>query len=159
MFMNSTKAKKATKREKGWVGYIKHHLSYLNDSKFFAGCIMILLNVGSKFISIQFSKSTEEYMKALITKEILVFAMAWMGTRDIVTAIFLTAAFTVLSDMFFNEDHHFCIVPHHMRVLNKPKAIDVDGKITPDELNAAINVLEKAKKNYHTNREFVESMR
>ena len=86
------------------VGFVNHHIMYLNNSKFFAGIIMILLNVGSKFITIQFSKSTEEYMKMSICKEILVFAMAWMGTRDIYTALGLTAIFTILSDHLFNEE-------------------------------------------------------
>ena len=45
------------------ISYMNNHIMYLNNSKFFAGVIMILLNVGSKFIQIQFSKSTEEYMK------------------------------------------------------------------------------------------------
>lgn len=45
------------------VYYVNDHIMYLNNSKFFAGCVMILLNVGSKFIAIQFSKSTEEYLK------------------------------------------------------------------------------------------------
>ena len=55
------------------IGYINHHVMYLNNSKFFAGVIMILLNIGSKFITIQFSKSTEEYMKYSVTKQLLVF--------------------------------------------------------------------------------------
>ena len=38
------------------ISYLNHHVLYLNNSKFFAGVIMILLNVGSKFIQIQFSK-------------------------------------------------------------------------------------------------------
>ena len=146
------------KSEQTIYGRLTSHLGYLNDSKFFAGCIMILLNIGSKFISIQFSKSTEEYLKMMITKELLVFAMAWMGTRDIFTAICLTAAFTVLSDFLFNEDSHVCIVPHHMRVLNKKIDLNNDGKITPEELSKAISILEKAKKNYHQNKEYVESM-
>ena len=36
------------------LSYINHHVMYLNNSKFFAGVIMILLNIGSKFITIQF---------------------------------------------------------------------------------------------------------
>ena len=70
----------------------------LNNSKFFAGVIMIMLNIGSKFIAISFSKSTEEYLKYSVSKQLLVFSMAWMGTRDIYTALGLTAVFTVLSD-------------------------------------------------------------
>ena len=54
------------------VSYLNHHIMYLNNSKFFAGVIMILLNVGSKFITIQFSKSTEEYMKWSVSKQLLV---------------------------------------------------------------------------------------
>ena len=54
--------------------YINNHIMYLNSSKFFAGVIMILLNVGSKFISIQFSKSTEEYMKYTVSKQLLVLS-------------------------------------------------------------------------------------
>ena len=119
---------------------------YLNNSKFFAGVIMILLNVGSKFIQIQFSKSTEEYMKYTVSKQLLVFSMAWMGTRDIYTALGLTAVFTILSDHIFNEESSLCIVPHEYRVLHKLIDTNNDGVVTETELAAAIAVLEKAKK-------------
>ena len=119
---------------------------YLNNSKFFAGIVMILLNIGSKFIVIQFSKSTEEYMKYTVSKQLLVFAMAWMGTRDIYTALGLTAVFTILSDHLFNEESNLCIVPPSYRVLNKLIDTNNDGEVTEPELAAAIAVLEKAKK-------------
>lgn len=127
------------------ISYANHHIMYLNNSKFFAGVIMILLNVGSKFIQIQFSKSTEEYLKYSITKQILVFSMAWMGTRDIYTALGLTAVFTILSDYVFNEESSLCIVPPQYRVLSKLMDTNEDGQVTDTELAAAIAVLEKAK--------------
>ena len=126
--------------------FINNHVMYLNNSKFFAGVVMILLNVGSKFIVIQFSKSTEEYMKFSLSKQLLVFAMAWMGTRDIYTALGLTAVFTILSDHLFNEESHLCIVPHEYRVLNKLIDTTDDGIVSETELSAAISVLEKAKR-------------
>ena len=128
------------------LSYLNDHLQYLNNSKFFAGVIMILLNVGSKFISIQFSKSTEEYLKMSLSKQILVFAMAWMGTRDIVTALLLTAVFVILSEHIFNEESPYCMVPHHHRILHKLVDTNENGLISEDELNGAIQVLEKAKK-------------
>lgn len=127
-------------------GFLNHHIMYLNNSKFFAGVIMILLNVGSKFIQIQFSKSTEEYMKWSISKQLLVFAMAWMGTRDIYAALGLTAVFTILSDYLFNEESHLCIVPHQYRVLHKLIDTNEDGVVTDTEMAAAVAVLEKAKR-------------
>jgi hypothetical protein len=101
-------------------GFFEHiHLKILdiNGSKFFAGLVMIMLNVGSKFIPIQFSKSAEAYLKESVSKVILVFAMSWMGTRDIYTAIILTLLFVIFSDYLFNEESLFCIVPHNQRIL------------------------------------------
>jgi len=128
------------------IAYMNNHIMYLNNSKFFAGVIMILLNVGSKFIQIQFSKSTEEYLKYSVSKQLLVFSMAWMGTRDIYTALGLTAVFTILSDYLFNEECSLCIVPHKYRVLHKLLDTNEDGSVTEPELAAAIAVMEKAKR-------------
>jgi hypothetical protein len=128
------------------VDFINNHILFLNNSKFFAGVVMILLNVGSKFIAIQFSKSTEEYLKMNVTKQLLVFAMAWMGTRDIYTALVLTAVFTVLSDHLFNEESPYCCVPEKYRILAKIMDDNNDGSVSEQEINNAIAILEKAKK-------------
>ena len=128
------------------ASFIHDHVSFLNSSKFFAGVMMILLNVGSKFITIQFSKSTEEYIKSNVTKQILVFAMAWMGTRDIYASLGLTAVFTVLSEHLFNEESKYCVVPHEYRVLHKLIDTNDDGEITETEIAAAESILAKAKR-------------
>jgi len=127
--------------------YLNTHIMYLNNSKFFAGVVMIILNVCSKFVTIQFSKSTEEYLKLNVTKQLMVFAMAWMGTRDIYTALVLTAVFTILSDHLFNEESTMCVVPHKYRILHKLIDTNNDGVVTDKEVSDAISILEKAKKN------------
>jgi hypothetical protein len=128
------------------LDFIHNHIMFLNNSKFFAGIVMILLNIGSKFIAIQFSRSTEEYLKLNITKQILVFAMAWMGTRDIYTALILTAVFTVLSDHLFNEESPYCIVPKKFRVLANVIDTSNDGIISEQEISNAISILERARR-------------
>lgn len=129
-----------------FINYINHHVGYLNNSKFFAGVVIILLNIGSKFITIQLSKSTEEYMKMTVSKQILIFSMAWMATRDIYTAFGLAAIFTVLSEYLFNEESSYCIVPHKYRILHKLADTNDDGIVSEKELADAIAILEKAKK-------------
>jgi hypothetical protein len=146
-----TPVKKTYKGFHGFLDYIHDHILFLNSSRFFAGVVMILLNIGSKFISVQFSKSAEEYLKFSITKQILVFAMAWMATRDIYTSLVLTAVFVVLSEFLFNEESTFCIVPHNYRVLNKAMDTNNDGVVSHEELNQAIQILEKAKKEKQQN--------
>jgi hypothetical protein len=128
------------------IDFIHNHILFLNNSKFFAGVIMILLNIGSKFVSIQFSRSAEEYLKLNVTKQILVFAMAWMGTRDIYTALGLTAIFTVLSDHLFNEESPYCVVPEKYRILTSHVDTNNDKEVSEKEINDAILVLEKAKR-------------
>ena len=127
-------------------GSLNYYVLQLNSSKFFAGVIMILLNVGAKFITIQFSKSTEEYMKNTISKQILVFAMSWMGTRDIYAALGLTAVFTILSDFLFNEESALCIVPQKYRILHTLIDTNNDGQVSDTELAQAMSILEKSKR-------------
>ena len=85
-----------------------NYLGYLNNSKFFAGLVMIMLNIGSKYITIELSKSQEAYLKNSVGRQILIFAISWMGSRDILIALALTAIFTVLTDHLFNEESPMC---------------------------------------------------
>jgi hypothetical protein len=128
------------------LDFVHNHIMFLNNSKFFAGVVMILLNVGSKFIAIQFSRSTEEYLKLNVTKQLLVFSMAWMGTRDIYISLILTAVFTVLSDHLFNEESPYCIVPKKFRLLANIIDSNEDGFVSEQEINNAISILEKARR-------------
>jgi hypothetical protein len=123
----------------------KSFLDTVNTNKFFIGLMMILLNIGSKYIMIQTSKSMEEYMKLTISKQILVFSMCFLGTRCIITSIILTAAFTILSEYIFNEESEYCIVPNCYRILN---TLPSNGEIvTEDEYKRALDTVEKYKKN------------
>jgi hypothetical protein len=128
-----------------FIEYLNSGVMSLNSNKFFAGIIMILINVGSKFLTIKISKSSEEYLKRIVSKELLVFAMAWLGTRDIYTAFILMTIFVFLSDYIFNEEASMCIVPKEYRVLHTLMDTDNNGDVSDVELSAAIKLLEKAK--------------
>ena len=106
---------------------------------------MIMLNLGSKVVSVNFSNSAQEYIKHSVSKQLFIFSMAWMGTRDIYTAIILTAAFTILSEYLFNEKSSMCIVPKKFYMLKEEIDTNNDGIISDSELQAALKVLEKAK--------------
>ena len=72
--------------------------------------------------------------------------MAWMGTRDIYVALVLTAVFTILSDHIFNEESPYCVVPEKYRILESLLDTNEDGIVSEQEINNAIFILEKAKK-------------
>ena len=54
---------------------INGSVNSLNNSKYFAGLVMILLNLGSKVVTVQFSKSTQEYLKYSLSKQVFVFGL------------------------------------------------------------------------------------
>lgn len=109
----------------------------LNNNSFFAGMMLILLNIGSKYITVELSKSQEQYLKNSVARQLLIFAIAWMGSRDIVVALVLTGIFHVLTMYLFNEKSKFCIIPHQMRVYEDILDLNGDGVVSEEEINKA----------------------
>jgi uncharacterized MnhB-related membrane protein len=128
------------------ISYINTHIINLNQSKVFAGIIIIILNISSKFATIKLGKSLEAYLKYTFSRSILIFAMAWMGTRDIYTAILITAIFGVCANFLFNEESAYCCLPESFtNYYDGIESSDGDSPPTQDEINRAIKVLSKIK--------------
>ena len=125
---------------------IRENLASLNNSKFFAGLVMIMLNIGSKYITIELSKTQEEYLKNHVARQILIFSISWMGTRDILMSLALTAIFIVMTEFLFNENSKFCVIPLEYRKYKDVLDLNGDGVVTPDEIKKAEELLKKAKK-------------
>ena len=51
---------------------IDNHLNNLNNSKYFAGLMMLFLNIGSKYITVVLSKNQENFLKSNIFRQILI---------------------------------------------------------------------------------------
>jgi hypothetical protein len=129
------------------IKHIHKTVDYLNKSKYFTGIMMILLNIGSKYITVKLSKSQEAYIRNYIIRELLVFSVCWMGTRDIYTSLVLTASFFVLTQHLFNEESKFCVLPDKYRKFHLYEEIE---EVTQQEINDAVNTLNKAKKQKST---------
>ena len=136
---------------------INENLVSLNNSKFFAGLIMIMLNIGSKYITIELSKTQEEYLKNHVARQILIFSISWMGTRDILMSLALTAIFIVMTEFLFNENSKFCVIPLEYRKYKDVLDLNGDGVVTPDEIKKAEELLKKAK-NQHGKTAMLKSL-
>jgi hypothetical protein len=128
------------------LDYLKYLIQSLNNSKLFAGLIMLLMNIGSKYITIKFSKSQEAYIRNKLGRQLLIFAITFIATKDIIVSFILTASFLILTDHLFNEDSPYCLIPKSMKKLSNLIDTDGDGFISTEEINNAIKVLTKAKK-------------
>jgi len=73
--------------------------------------MIIIINIASKFVTFKFSKSMESYLKFTFSRDILVFAITWMGTRDVYIALSFTLLFVFIADYLMNENSMFCCLP------------------------------------------------
>lgn len=126
--------------------YIHNALLSLNNNRFFAGIVMLILNIFSKYVTVQLSKTQEQFLQNTIARQVLIFAISWMGTRDIYISITLTASFFILTRYLFNEESSLCIIPKYMRAVNDLIDTNDDNIISDHEISEALKVLEQAKK-------------
>ena len=121
---------------------LNQHVTSINSSKLFAGLMIIVLNISTKYVNMNLPKTVESYLKYTFSKQILVFAIAWMGTRDIYIALIITTIFIICIDFLFNEKSSMCILPETFVTEHMSKMEDV----TEAERKNAKEVLEKADK-------------
>ena len=134
---------------KSMFDYLHSNIQRINDSKVFAGLMIITLNIVSKYVNIGLSKSMESYLKYTFSRQLLVFSIAWMGTRDIYIAFFITFVFAICTEYLFNEDSVFCVLSedfqdYHATLVDNET--NNSEKVTDDEIQKAKDILEKAKK-------------
>lgn len=125
--------------------YFNQHVQFLNNSKIFAGIIVITLNIAGKFVNFKLSKTMESYLKHTFSRNILIFCIAWMGSREIYVAIIITLLCILLLDFVCNESSGYCMLPesftsYHMSLLE-------NNAPTKEEVEKAKEVLKKAGEN------------
>jgi len=120
----------------------------LNKSKVFAGLMIITLNIASRFVTIKMSKTMQSYLKFTFSRYILIFAISWMGTRDIYIALIITLLFIILFEYLLDEESNFYIFSEEFKDYQKSKADDEEDEkeVTDEDLKKAEKTLERAKK-------------
>jgi|TARA_B110000285_G_scaffold203207_1_gene239126 hypothetical protein len=132
--------------KKTWVTLINDQVHVLNNSKIFAGIMIIILNISSRFVNIKLSKTIESYLKHSFSKQILVFAIAWMGSRDIYIALTIAILFIILTEFILNEESSYCCLSESFQNYHLNLDKDGDGVISKDEIEQAQKILEKIAK-------------
>ena len=119
-------------------------LTSLNSSKYMFGLMMLMLNIGSRYIELGFTKTQEQALRSGLGRELLIFSTVFIGSRDVVTSILMTAAFIILSDYIFNENSRFCVLPERLKKISEIVDKNNDHEISPQEEERALEILRKA---------------
>jgi hypothetical protein len=125
--------------------YIDSFTRGINDSRFLAGLCMIFLNIGSKYVELGLTKTQEQALRNVLAREMLIFAIVFTSTRDLVISILMTGAFSAMTNHLFNEKSRYCILPDRLRKISYEVDLNKDGLISPEEEEHALQILRKAK--------------
>lgn len=137
------------KQQDSFLTKLDNQINILNNSKVFAGVMIILLNLSTRFVNFKLSKTTEAYLKNTFSTQVLVFAIAWMGSRDIYIALIVTAIFILFTEYLFNEDSEFCVFSEEFKDYHNAKQErekEEAEEVTEEDIIKAKRVLEKAQK-------------
>jgi hypothetical protein len=110
----------------------------LNNSKFFAGAMMLLMNLGARNIAMELSEMHEKILNHKFVRRLLVFVLVFYATRDVKVSIIITIVFIILVSGIFHEDSEFCILP--------TKNVNKNRKITKEEFMVAQEIVGKYQK-------------
>jgi hypothetical protein len=122
----------------GQTSAIAMATAILSSNKYLLGLMILLINLGARYIGSELTEFQHKVLNHKFARRFLIFLVIWMGTRDIVVALVLTACFIILVNGLFNEHSRFCILP------KKPNKCN----ITPDEYGIAKQVVEKYEKEH-----------
>lgn len=85
------------------------NINSVNNNKYFAGIAMLILNICTKYITIELSETQEDLLKHVIVRRFGLFTIFWIGTKDIITSFILTTCFIIFVSNIFNENSSYCI--------------------------------------------------
>ena len=132
------------------MNYLFNNVKTVNDSKIFAALVILTLNLSSKFITLPISKTMESFVKNSFSQYVLVFAMSWVGTRDIFISVFVTIVFGVFMEFILNEKSAFCCLSEGFVTTQIDKLNKQDNDISKEEVETATKTFKKALKTLET---------
>ena len=112
---------------------IDNLLIELSNNKLFGGAVMLLTNIGGKYLAQELPTNLEKmFSNYFILRYLVLFSIFFMATRDIKTSILLSLLFFIFIKFFINEKSTFCLYKN-----------DINNKITEEDFNKAQHIIKK----------------
>jgi len=84
-------------------------LSVFNGNLYFIGIMMLILNLGGRFIVMEVSKDQELFFQHPWVRRCLIFVVLFVATRNIAISFWLTIAVVLVLGYLFNENSGLCL--------------------------------------------------
>jgi hypothetical protein len=84
-------------------------MASVNSNPYFIGIMMLLLNLGGRFLSLEISKDQEKVLSMPIVRRFFLFAVLFVATRNVVIAGGLAILVILCLGYLFNENSDLCL--------------------------------------------------
>ena len=84
-------------------------MASVNSNPYFIGLMMLLLNLGGRFLSLEISKEQEKFLSQPLVRRFFLFAVLFVATRNVVIAGGLAVIVIVCLGYLFNENSDLCL--------------------------------------------------
>ena len=84
-------------------------LQVFNTNPYFIGIMMLVLNLGGRFISLEVTKIQEQFLQHPLVRRLLIFTVFFVATRNIWVAFWLTITVVLFLGYLFNENSALCV--------------------------------------------------
>ena len=79
-------------------------LHNINTNPYLLGIAYIILNVGGRFMALSVTPAQEAFLQNILFRPLLLFAIMFIGTRNLVVAFWLTMAIIIVMHYLLNEE-------------------------------------------------------
>ena len=146
--MTRKKDKQKPNKSESLLSYeaTNNFLKKIESNKLFIGLMMIIMNIASRYVELKFTKGQEALIRN-IAREVFIFVVAFIATRELITSLIITAVFIILANFVFNETCRFNILPKRYKNVINEMDLNNDGKVSDEEIKKVTSILKKIKKN------------
>lgn len=96
-----------------------------SSNVYVSALVMILLNVGTSYLMQDLMPIAHRIFSVVWVRRLVFFAIFFTATRDLKVSVLLMVVFTLLVDIFLNEDSDYCLIPYEHRLPRAPSAPQV----------------------------------
>ena len=86
-------------------------IMWLNTNPYLIGMLMLLLNLGGRFLALELTKKQEAFLQAAWVRPAIFFTVIFIATRNLVAAFWVTLLFFFIIWVAANENSPFCMIP------------------------------------------------
>jgi hypothetical protein len=109
---------------------IEYAFMSINTNPYFIGLMMLLLNLGGRFIGMEVSKEQEKFFQQPWVRRALIFTVLFVATRNVFVAFIMTIIVLLVISFLFNENSDLYLLPKEKD--STPQL--PQGGFTPEEM-------------------------